>query len=176
MSAKFRSLCLAAAEYEKSRLLLLHFESLQIWENRHRVPSPSLSAALPLEPSNVGVVRSRVALSPWRRESAPVGPWKRGHQKTSPVWRSWLNRTPGSALRSCCRPFSTTCSSLWNPEEKFNVQSCLQLLGTSPALREEQEGESGVLSGADYAVPDLWIRVSCLPFVSTWWILVLLGE
>ena len=36
-----------------------------------------------------------------------------------------------------------------------------------PALREEQEGESRVLSGADYAVPDLWIRVSCLPSVST---------
>ena len=48
-------------------------------------PSLSLSPALPSEPSNVGSVRSRVALSPWRRESAPVSPWRRGNQKTSPV-------------------------------------------------------------------------------------------
>ena len=51
---------------------------------------------------------------------------------------------------------------------KKDLMSCdPQQLGTSPALREEQEGESRVLSGADYAVPDLWIRFFCLPSVST---------
>ena len=94
---------------------------------------------------------------PWKMEKFLRG-LKSGGCKAKKVGGVNTQNTPG---------FGTPAADLSLPHvavyeilKKDLIQSGPQLLGTSPALREEQEGESGVLPGTDYAVPDLWIRVS----------------
>ena len=110
---------------EESRLSLLHFDSPQTRENRHQYPSRPhhhLPWILPYTQHHptLGQWDPEWHFHPAEASQLRSAPGDEDTRKNRP-WRSWLNRTPDELSGSCCRPFSTTYSSLWDPEERFNV-------------------------------------------------------